>query len=142
VSETAKGPTPLPVQPSPSPSPAVAVVAALHAAAAAPPPPRREKNSRLLVFVDAEPPIKYPLYKAVMTVGRSETADIRVEGDFISRVHARVTTAADGQVTAEDVASKNGIRVNNEEVNRRVLRHGDVLSLGKLHFTFIDTAAD
>jgi hypothetical protein len=142
VSETAKGPTPLPVQPSPSPSPAVAVVAALHAAAAAPPPPRREKNSRLLVFVDAEPPIKYPLYKAVMTVGRSETADIRVEGDFISRVHARVTTAADGQVTAEDVASKNGIQVNNEEVNRRVLRHGDVLSLGKLHFTFIDTAAD
>ena len=119
---------------------AVVVVAALHAAAAAP-PPRRMKNSRLLVFVDAEPPIKYPLYKSVMTVGRSEDADIRVDGDFISRVHARITTADAGAVTVEDVASKNGIRVNGQEVKRHVLRHGDVLSLGKLHFTFIDTAA-
>jgi hypothetical protein len=129
-----------PAQPPESPTPAVAVVAALHAAAAAP-PPRRAKNSRLLVCVDAEPPIKYPLFKTVMTIGRAETADIRVDGDFISRVHARVTTANDGQVSAEDVASKNGIKVNGQEVRRQVLRHGDVLSLGRLHFTFIDTSA-
>lgn len=103
--------------------------------------PLPRANSRLLVFVDADPPIKYPLYKAVMTVGRSETADIRVDGDYISRVHARITTHEDGAVTVEDVASKNGIRVNGQEVKTHALRHGDVLSLGKLHFTFIDTSA-
>jgi pSer/pThr/pTyr-binding forkhead associated (FHA) protein len=75
----------------------------------------------------------------VITIGRSELADIRVDGDFISRVHARVL-AHDGRAVVEDVASKNGIKVNGKPVKRQPLQHGDVLSLGKLHFTYIDTA--
>jgi hypothetical protein len=96
--------------------------------------------SRVLVFLDAPQPIKYPLYKKVMTIGRSETADIHVPGDFISRVHARVVTTDSG-VVIEDVASKNGIKVNSKLTNRQTLQHGDVLGIGKLRFTFIDTSA-
>lgn len=98
----------------------------------------RIKNSKVLVFVDADPPIKYPLFNEVTTIGRSETADIRVDGDYISRVHARIVLTADGAIV-EDLASTNGIKVNFKPVDRRTLRHGDILSLGKLHFTFIDT---
>jgi hypothetical protein len=94
--------------------------------------------SRLLVFLDAAQPIKYPLYKAVMTIGRSDKADIHVEGDFISRVHARLLTSQDG-VVVEDIASKNGIKVNSKQTERQILHHGDVLGIGKVRFTFIDT---
>jgi hypothetical protein len=96
--------------------------------------------SRVLVFLDAPQPIKYPLYKKVMTIGRSEQADIHVPGDFISRVHARLVTTDSG-VVVEDVASKNGIKVNSKATDRHMLRHGDVLGIGKLRFTFIDTSA-
>jgi len=94
--------------------------------------------SRLLVFLDSAQPIKYPLYKPVMTIGRSDKADIHVEGDFISRVHARLLTSQDG-VVVEDIASKNGIKVNSKQTERQILHHGDVLGIGKVRFTFIDT---
>jgi pSer/pThr/pTyr-binding forkhead associated (FHA) protein len=97
----------------------------------------------VLVFLDAAQPIKYPLYKPVMTIGRSDKADIHVEGDYISRVHARLLSTHDG-VVVEDIASKNGIKVNSKQTDRQILHHGDVLGIGKLRFTFIDTnrAAD
>jgi hypothetical protein len=96
--------------------------------------------SRVLVFLDAPQPIKYPLYKKVMTIGRSEEADIHIPGDFISRVHCRLVSTDDG-VLIEDVASKNGIKVNSKLTGRQLLHHGDVLGIGKLRFTFIDTGA-
>ena len=95
-------------------------------------------TSRVLVFLDGAQPIKYPLYKAVMTIGRSDKADIHVEGDFISRVHARLLSTIDG-VVVEDIASKNGIKVNSKQTERQILHHGDVIGIGKVHFTFIDT---
>jgi pSer/pThr/pTyr-binding forkhead associated (FHA) protein len=101
------------------------------------PPPR---VSRVLVLLDEAQPIKYPLYKEVMTIGRSEQADIQIQSDFISRVHARVVSSDDGLVVVEDVASKNGIRVNSEQTARHELQHGDVVALGKTRFTFIDTS--
>jgi hypothetical protein len=103
-------------------------------------PAPNEPVSRVLVFLDAPQPIKYPLYKKVMTIGRSEEADIHVPGDFISRVHARIVTTDSG-VVVEDVASKNGIKVNSKATDRQKLQHGDVLGIGKLRFTFIDTSA-
>ena len=99
----------------------------------------RDPISRVLVYLDAQQPIKYPLYKPVMTIGRSEKADIHVSDDFISRVHARLLSTKDG-VVIEDVASRNGIKVNSKQTERQILHHGDVLGIGKLRFTFIDTS--
>ncbi|HEX5049087.1 MAG TPA: FHA domain-containing protein [Gammaproteobacteria bacterium] len=97
-------------------------------------------TSRLLVRSDSAPPIKYPLFKDVITIGRSESADIQVKGEFVSRVHVRVVSSAAG-VVVEDVSSKNGIRVNAEHTARATLRHGDTLAFGRARFTFIDPAA-
>jgi hypothetical protein len=95
---------------------------------------------RLLVYMDAEHPIKYPLYKEVMTIGRSESADIQIDGDYISRIHARIVQTRAGTII-EDAGSKNGFKVNAAIATRQTLKHGDVLGIGKLHFTFVDTAA-
>jgi hypothetical protein len=97
--------------------------------------------SRVLVLLDPERPIKYPLFKETMTIGRADGADIMIDHGFLSRLHARVISTADG-VTIEDFESKNGVRVNSKPVTRQTLRHGDVIDLGRLRFRFIDTAAD
>lgn len=100
-----------------------------------------EPVSRLLVLLDAERPVKYPLSKEVMTIGRADIADIQIGNGFLSRLHARVVTTRDG-VVIEDIESKNGIRVNSRQTERQILRHGDVVDLGRLRFRYIDTAAD
>ena len=97
--------------------------------------------TRILVYLDANPPIKYPLYKDVITIGRSISADIQIDDDFLSRVHARIVSD-EYRTIVEDVDSKNGIKVNSKLVERQALRHGDVIGLGKLRFTYIETPAD
>jgi hypothetical protein len=103
--------------------------------------PASARVARVLVLLDGEQPIKYPLYKTEMTVGRSEFADIQIDSHFISRLHARLVTTADG-VAVEDVDSKNGVKVNAKATSRQTLRHGDLVSLGGLRFRFLDAGAD
>jgi hypothetical protein len=97
--------------------------------------------TRVLVLLDPERPIKYPLYKETMTIGRGDIADVQISHGFLSRLHARVVSTPDG-VTIEDIESKNGIRVNAKITPRQPLRHGDVIDLGRLRFRFIDAASD
>jgi hypothetical protein len=98
--------------------------------------------TKVLVLLDPERPMKYPLYKETMTLGRADVADIHINNGFLSRLHARFVTTPNG-VAVEDIESKNGIRVNAKLVTtRQQLRHGDVIDLGRLRFRFIDTSAD
>jgi hypothetical protein len=97
--------------------------------------------NRVLVLLDGEQPIKYPLYKKEMVIGRAETADIQIDSHFISRLHARLVLT-ETSVVIEDFESKNGIKINSKLTNRQALCHGDLLSLGGLRFRFLDAAAD
>ena len=98
--------------------------------------------SRILVLLDPDRPIKYPLFKETMTIGRAESADIQIKNDFLSRVHARIVSTPSG-AAIEDVESKNGIRVNAKLVTTRYeLHHGDIVDLGRLRFRYIDAAFD
>lgn len=112
-----------------------------YAATAKPAGAGEAPASRVLVLLDPERPIKYPLHKEVMTIGRGDVADIQINNNFLSRLHARVVSTPDG-VFIEDVDSKNGIRVNSKLTPRQALRHGDVVDLGRLRFRFIDAASD
>lgn len=105
------------------------------------PPADTSAALRMLVSMDTEPPLKYPLYKPVVTVGRSDAADITVQGDSISRIHARIVRDESG-LFIEDAGSKNGVKVNAKTATRRLLRHGDIIALGKHRFTLIDTMTD
>jgi hypothetical protein len=99
------------------------------------------RTSRVLVLLDPEHPIKYPLFKETMTIGRADSADIQINNGYLSRLHARVISTDDG-VTVEDYDSKNGIRVNGKASARQALKHGDVVDLGRLRFRYIDTAEE
>jgi len=97
-------------------------------------------TTRVLVLLDGEQPIKYPLYKSEMTIGRVDAADIKIDSHFISRMHARIRATAKS-ISIEDIDSKNGIKVNGKLAKSHALQHGDLVSLGGLRFRFLDTAA-
>ncbi len=98
-------------------------------------------TTRVLVLLDGEQPIKYPLYKNDMTIGRIDAADIKIDSHFISRLHARVVATSAG-TKLEDIESKNGIKVNGKLTKSQELKHGDLINLGGLRFRFLDLAAD
>ena len=66
------------------------------------------------ILESADPPITLRLPVAgVKTVGRTSRADFILEAPLVSRVHCRLT-ATDRHVQVEDLASTNGIFVNDK----------------------------
>ena len=75
-----------------------------------------------------------------LVIGRGRETDIRIQGDGISRQHAKIRVAADG-VHFEDLGSTNGSFVNGEKVLKAALHDGDKIQLGSatiLKLTFQD----
>ena len=92
---------------------------------------------RLLILTGEEQEVRYPLYKDVMTIGRTSTCDIQVRTHYVSREHARVEKQ-DDLVFVEDLGSKNGIFVNAKRVERKELTPGDVLTIGETQFRYTE----
>jgi chromosome segregation ATPase len=95
---------------------------------------------RMIVPLDADPSDhpEYSLSKPIVTIGRAKTSDIRIIDAVVSRMHARLTTDNDMTII-EDLGSKNGVLVNSRPVDRAVLHHGDVISLGANHdFRYVE----
>ncbi len=58
----------------------------------------------------------------------------------MSRVHARINSDTNG-ASIEDLNSRNGLVVNSKKIKcQQQLHNGDMVSLGKMQFKFIDLA--
>ena len=69
-------------------------------------------------------------------------SDIQIASDFISRVHAFISTDEDGTFV-EDAGSKNGVRVNDALIEgRQAIAHGDSMRLGRVEFKVVDLSLD
>lgn len=77
----------------------------------------------------------FNLDKVSMVIGRREDCDIVLSDDSISRSHARLDLHR-GVYTIHDLGSTNGISVNGDKVTSRVLKPGDVVTLGTTVCTF------
>jgi chromosome segregation ATPase len=97
----------------------------------------RPRNGRLIVSLDGDRAVKYPLFKRDMVIGRSRDTDICIAGPHTSRRHARVFIDG-GVVVIEDLGSLNGIIVNEARVRRQELHDGDLLVVGGARLRFID----
>jgi chromosome segregation ATPase len=96
---------------------------------------------KMLVSLEGDGNLTFLLHKQNTTIGRSRRSDIRINGQFVSRIHARVLTHSIGTVI-EDLGSKNGLLVNSQPVTRRVLQDGDIVSLGgKLDLKYVELDA-
>jgi pSer/pThr/pTyr-binding forkhead associated (FHA) protein len=73
------------------------------------------------VFEDIEPPV---------TIGREDGNSVKLNDERISRFHLKIQEDQ-GKLVLTDLESTNGTRVNGEDTQLRILRFGDVISLGR-----------
>jgi pSer/pThr/pTyr-binding forkhead associated (FHA) protein len=73
------------------------------------------------VFDELEPPV---------TIGREEGNSVQLNDERISRFHLKIQEDQ-GKLVLTDLESTNGTRVNGEDTQLRILRYGDVVSLGR-----------
>src|SRR5262245_19826320 len=73
-------------------------------------------------------------------IGRSGSADIHLDDPTVSRRHAVVVRTPDGELSALDDRSTNGILVNGETVDFSALADGDQLQVGRYTLHVIETA--
>ena len=82
---------------------------------------------------------RWPIDADEFIIGRSGSANVVIDGSTISRQHVRLWIE-DGIVAAEDLGSRNGIKINGVKTRSGSLRQGDSMEIG--NHSFLVTAAD
>ena len=78
------------------------------------------------------------VHKSRVTVGSVESADIRVEGEGISPIHAVIELGLDGApATLFDLASDTGVLLNGRKVVTEALKSGDEIGIAGLRFRVV-----
>lgn len=75
----------------------------------------------------------FPLTKSETTLGRREDCDFRIPLADVSRKHCRIIRDQE-YVRLEDLGSANGTLVNGDRTQVIVLKPGDVITIGPVHF--------
>jgi predicted component of type VI protein secretion system len=70
-----------------------------------------------------------------LTIGREEGNSIQLNDERISRFHIKIQED-DNKLVLTDLESTNGTKVNGETVKLWILRHGDVITLGRTVLLF------
>jgi hypothetical protein len=65
-----------------------------------------------------------------VTIGREEGNAIQLNDERISRFHVKIQQE-DDQLIITDLESTNGTRVNGQDIRLRILRHGDMIGIGR-----------
>ena len=63
-------------------------------------------------------------------IGRSPNTDIQIDNLAVSKRHAKLVKQND-QYTVEDLNSTNGTFLNDEMITRAILKHNDIVTVGK-----------
>jgi pSer/pThr/pTyr-binding forkhead associated (FHA) protein len=77
----------------------------------------------------------YDALQTPITIGREEGNAIQLNDERISRYHTKIQEDQD-KLILTDLESTNGTKVNGEEVQVRILRYGDMISLGRSVLVF------
>lgn len=65
-----------------------------------------------------------------VTIGREEGNSLQLNDERVSRFHVKLQEDQD-KIVITDLESTNGTKVNGEVVQLRILRYGDIISLGR-----------
>ncbi|MEM7431450.1 MAG: FHA domain-containing protein [Pseudomonadota bacterium] len=96
---------------------------------AAPATPAKRQPPRVTITRDGKTVAEYVFDNKKVLVGRSDFADIVVDDDFVSKMHAVLLLFSDSLVLL-DLNSANGTTVNSMRVKKTILNSDDVISLG------------
>ena len=81
-------------------------------------------------------PERLPLDSLPFTIGRDETADLRLDSTRVSREHA-ILDCVDGTFHVRDNGSTNGTFLNGEKIDSQQLHDGDMLVIADIELTFL-----
>lgn len=96
--------------------------------------PKEKTYGYIIDMLDGE---SYPLNMWETSIGRSNSCDIVVGYDTVSRFQAVISRRIDGWYVY-DLKSKSGVKINGEEmVKKATVSSGDVLSFGGFEFRFM-----
>jgi predicted nucleic acid-binding Zn-ribbon protein len=103
---------------------------------------RIEQPGEYLIYEEDGETTTVALTREWTRVGRSLAADVRFDDPTVSRRHALLVRQPDG-VRVLDDRSLNGVFVNDERVEWRMLEDGDEIVVGRyrLHFLSLDARA-
>ena len=92
-------------------------------------PGARDRITRQLIGSADGKELRFPLFRDRLTIGRTAHNDIQLAMRFVSRRHAVIAT--DNKKTRIiDWGSRNGVYVNKRRVTEKILKSGDVLTIG------------
>lgn len=81
-----------------------------------------------------------PLIRDHLTIGRRDSCDICLRFSNISGLHCELIFR-DGAWYVRDMGSTNGVKVNEQRVQEKLLRPGDEINIAKRRFTIQYTPA-
>jgi pSer/pThr/pTyr-binding forkhead associated (FHA) protein len=102
---------------------------------------RLEQPGDYLVYEEGDELHTVPLTREWTRIGRSLAADVRFDDPTVSRRHALIVHHPDG-VRLLDDRSLNGVFVNGERIDGRVLRDGDEIIVGRYRLSFLHVPAE
>jgi hypothetical protein len=80
-----------------------------------------------------------PVPEGWTRIGRSATAELRLDDPTVSRRHAVLVRTPKGELRVLDDRSLNGVFVNGESIEWSRLVDGDEIGIGRYHLHVIDT---
>lgn len=89
----------------------------------------------VLVGLDGVVSDTYIVVDGTVNIGSSPDNDVQIQSPFISRHHAQLVKTDKGCVLG-DLKSMNGTFINSHRINRRLLRVGDIVTIGKNRFRY------
>lgn len=85
---------------------------------------------KLIITRDGDTLGEFTFKDKKILVGRSDFADVIIDDDYVSKIHAILLLYSDALVLL-DLNSANGTTVNSVKVRKTILKHDDVISLGR-----------
>ena len=82
---------------------------------------------------------RFTLKGNVTKLGRHPDSEIMLDDITVSRRHATIQRTDEGYVVS-DAGSLNGTYLNQERIDRAVIRHGDELQIGKFRLVLFERA--
>ncbi len=93
----------------------------------------KEHNSAFLIVISAKHPAgigKMVKLDRELTMGRSTEAGLQIEDDGVSRKHAKLMMAPNGQYQLVDLGSTNGTFLNGIKISVAAMQDGDKVQIG------------
>jgi len=83
---------------------------------------------------------EFLLEKTAITIGRDPKNDIVIDNLAVSRFHTKITQQGNNYFV-EDLQSGNGTFLNEQRVDKEILKHNDAITVGKHTLVFIMTVS-